>query len=194
MHRLLASIAGRARIALPLIALLVSMNAPVQGAFTGDYDLNNFTLINTNADGSWSTPDNGATLLLTGGNNGSGNLGTTFFIMFAPEPVVVSFDYSISTLDDPLHPEYDIGGYLAAGKFFPLTLLSPSGSKSFSVGAGQGLGFAVETADNWGGAATLSITGFNVSQVSGVPEPAYTLAMPLLMAVAYLARRQGRLP
>ena len=170
---------------------LLAPAVPASAGFVGDYDLSTFTLINTNADGAWSTPDAGLTLALTGGNNGSLLPGQTYFLTMALENSQISFHYLKTTLDDPTLPEVDVGGYVL-GRFWPLTLTSDEGDASFTVSKGQGFGFSVQTADNSFGPATLHISDFRVLPVqSQVPEPRSTL--PLLMtAAAWLAWRWNR--
>ena len=68
--------AGTRRLPIQLCSLVlaaIGFLAPsAHAGFVGPYSLGNFTLLNTNADGSASTLDGGLSVNLTGGNNGSG--------------------------------------------------------------------------------------------------------------------------
>lgn len=179
---------GRVHSRVPIaIVLLMTFALSAQGAFVGDWALDNFALLNTNADGAWMSPDSGLSLILTGGNNGSGLGGKTYLLIFAPERAALSFQYSYATEDDPAWPEYDVGGYLAGGKFHPLSIAAATGNVTVVVDAGEGFGFGVETLDNWGGSASLTISRF---QVQHVPEPASTA--PVLVFTGYLIWRRSR--
>jgi hypothetical protein len=174
--------------ALILIALLSMAAAPARAAFTGPYALDNFSLFNTNADGSVSSPDGVSNLILTGGNNGSGLPGSTYFLIFAAAPSWVSFQFEQTTDDDPTIPELDTGGYLIGPKFTALATVPASGDARFFVEGGQGFGFGMLTDDNWGGAATLTITEFDVQPV---PEPGTGIAvLGGVLAICYGARRR----
>jgi hypothetical protein len=175
----LATMRNRAAM-LTSMAILMTLLFPsfAQGAFVSPYELGNFVLLNTNADGSWTSPDGDETLILTGGNNGSGVEGNTYFLMFAPQTIFVSFHFSWQTED--LFPEFDLGGYLSGGNFHSLTDMATMGNAGFIVPQGQGFGFGVRTLDNWGGAGSLTVTNFQVSDATAsTPEP--STVVPLML-------------
>ena len=147
---------------------------PLRAAFLGPYEFSDFTLININADGTaaWD----GTSLLLTGGDNGSGVQGFTNFFAVATEAGIIKFDYSYVTTDLYGDPLYDEAGYVVAGVFTQL-YDPPSGHASFAVEQGQGFGFQVRTEDNTVGPAILTITP---AQTQAIPEPATTLPIFLV--------------
>ncbi len=152
--------------------------------FVGDYALSNFTLTNTNADGTATTSDGGSSLTLTGGNNGSGNPGTTDFVTTADGTGLVTFDYSYSTLD---FPGYDNAGYLLAGTFIQLADSDgQSGMTSFNVTQGESFGFRVGTIDNQGEPGILTVSDF----AAPTPEPGTMPLVFLVSAVMLAARRR----
>lgn len=174
-----------------IVLLLLLSAAPARAAFTGVYALDNFTLLNTNADGTQSSTDGVTNLTLTGGNNGTGLPGSTYFLTLAPVPAFVSFSFVHTTDDDPLIPELDISGYLVGGSFWSLSGTAIAGTGGFAVAAGEGFGFGIETADNWGGSAYLTITDF---EVQAVPEPGTCTILVFALTgliTLRLARRSG---
>ena len=156
--------------------------APLQAAFTGNYALGNFSLINNNADGSVLTPDGGLSIVLTGGNNGSGLFGTTDLIAPAAASGTVQFQYSYSSLD---MPGADEAGYLVGGVYTQLADTSgQSGTAMFQVNGGQLFGFRMVTQDNTMEPGILTVSNFSApSSAAGpaVPEPA---TGPLMFALA----------
>jgi hypothetical protein len=127
-------------------------------------------LTNTNADGTAVTPDGGLSILLTGGNNGSGFPGTTDLTMIAARAGVIQFDYSYASLDPA---PFDFSGYLLGSIFTQLTDTDGvSGSATFNVAAGELFGFRVGTTDNIGEPGILTISNFSapVSETAA-PEP-----------------------
>src|ERR1700680_1478193 len=99
--------AGRRRALIPLCAvfgLCFALAGKAKADFIGNYALSNFQFTNhpASTDGSWSNPDGlGQTLVLTGGDNGSGSPGTTDFIMLTPIPVSgnIQFNFSYTSTD-----------------------------------------------------------------------------------------------
>jgi hypothetical protein len=183
--------ASRRLIFIQLIFICIFTPAAHAG-FIGDYSLNNFTLVNTNADGFVSTPDNGLTAVLTGGNNGSGEPGTTDLLTTATGTGTVAFHYTYSALD---FPGYDYAGYLVNSAFTQLADTDgQSGNASFMVTAGQIFGFRVGTLDNTGEPGILTISNFSAPSGGGaVPEPgtAPIVFMGLAAAVYYRCRRRA---
>src|SRR5262245_53099603 len=118
--------------------------------FAGPYTLDNWTLNNDNADGTVS-PNIGdaASITIKGGNNQSGDNGTTDFTIAAVASGTWSFDWLYTSLDTDA---FDSGGFLLNGTFFPLatnTDSPASGSQSIPVLAGDIIGFRVFTVDNF---------------------------------------------
>jgi hypothetical protein len=174
------------------------------GSFTDTYDLSNWTLIDTNADGFDMTPDAGLTLILTGGNNGSGSPGVTDFVINAPAAGLVQFNWSYTSMDattpvcGPMsNLPCDDGGYLLGTVYTQLaddTTWSTvgSGTVSFAVTSGQSFGFQVDTADNLNEPGVLTITDFSGPVSTDAPEPG-TLSVALgLSAAIVLARWRKR--
>jgi len=85
----------RSTVSLQLAVVLSFAAVPhAKASFIGVYAVDMFTLSNTNANGSAITPDGGLSLLLTGGNTGSGLSGTTGFTVAAAASGVVEFQFS----------------------------------------------------------------------------------------------------
>jgi hypothetical protein len=164
----------------------LALTPQAKAAFTGDYALNRFLLTNTNADGSVATPDGGLSIVLTGGNNGSGLAGTTDLVAAATGAGTVQFQYSYSALD---FPGFDFGGYLLDGAFSRLADIDgQSGTALFTVTPGRSFGFRVGTMDNTGEPGILTISNFSAPSGTGssVPEPG-TAPMMLVLAGAAIA-------
>ena len=167
----------------------LALAPPAKAAFAGDYALNRFLLTNTNADGSVFTPDGGLSIVLTGGNNGSGLVGTTDLVVAATGAGTVQFRYSYSALD---FPGFDIGGYLLTGGFTQLANTDgQSGTAMFTVTPGLSFGFRVRTADNTGEPGILTLSNFSAPSGAGssVPEPATAPLVCVVVAATALASR-----
>jgi hypothetical protein len=116
--------------------------------FVGPYDYNLFTVTNTNADGFAFMQDGGQTLVLTGGNNGSGLAGATDFWIVMPLSGLVSFSFTYSSADAPT---FDRAGFLANDAFSALGDTDGAfGTAQLSIMAGSRFGFRVATDDNTG--------------------------------------------
>lgn len=185
--------------ALPILGLTLSFGfalAPqAKASFIGDYAPSQFTLTNVNADGSVTAPAGGLSIILTGGNNGSGLPGTTDYLAAATGAGTVSFQYSYSSFD---FPGLDFAGYLVGGAFSQFANTDgQSGAGMFAVSAGQRFGFRVGTADNTGEPGILTVSRFIAPSGGGsaVPEPGTAslfLISGLASAGAVLAfRRRG---
>jgi len=158
------------------IATLVALAAPPAKAdFITPYALTDFTLTNINADGT-VTPNGAASIVLTGGNNGSGTPGFTTLVATSVASGLVQFQFSYSSLD---MPGQDIAGFLVGNVFTFLADTDGTSSTnpvSFSVGAGQTFGFEVKTVDNEFEPGILTVTNFSApppggSSTTSVPEP-----------------------
>jgi PEP-CTERM motif len=172
----------------------LALTSPAQAAFTGPYAFNQFTLTNLNADGFAITPDGGLSIVLTGGNNGSGLPGTTDLIAVAAGTGAVQFHYSYSSLD---FPGFDFAGYLVGAAFTQLADTDgQSGNAMFTVSNGQKFGFRVGTQDNTGEPGILTISSFTAPIGSAsVPEPGTAPMLLLALAGAAIAvhRRVSRI-
>jgi len=170
--------------------VLSSALAPQARAnFMGYYDFGNFTSSST-SDGSAWTPDSGLTVVIQGGNDGTGVPGTTDLLINAAAAGTVQFDYMYNSLDTP---GFDGAQFLLNGNITPLADTNgESGTGiSFSVNAGDLFGFEVWTADNQGEPGILTVSNFSAPGGANdpVPEPR-TLPMVLLAATVVAAYRR----
>ncbi len=158
-----------------------------------DVDLGNWVLLNSSdpgTDGTAVPADGNLSLVLTGGQDGSGNPGVTTFLIAAPTTGFVSFDWSYTSNDfnTPacVAPSFDqicdTAGFRLGSTFTYLAddtsqfTTGWSGSVApFSVTAGQMFGFEVDTADNQGEPGILTISNFNAP--AAVPEPGTALLL-----------------
>jgi hypothetical protein len=179
--------------ALAVVFLAGLAAQPAHASFVGYYALENFTLLNVNSDGSATTPDGGLTLILTGPDDGSGQMGTTTLQILAAAAGTVSFDYSLFTEDIP---EVDSAGWVLG----PVYTVFPdsAGSVSFAVAAGQPFGFRVWSEDNLFGELVATITNFQAPVAdAAVPEPGFFGLTAACLAGFVLIRRRlraGRVP
>ena len=152
----------------PLLATLAASGlaltlAPREAVadFSGAFAPGNFTLTNINANGTVNTAGAPGSISITGGNNGSNNPGDTKYTLLAPASGRVGFDWAFTTAD---FPSFDPFGYVQNGTFVQVTDSSGSqsqtGAATFSVGAGQTMGFQVHRADNVFGASTTTVSNF----------------------------------
>jgi hypothetical protein len=180
----------------------LALMAPAQaGSFTGSYDISNWTIIDTTGDGSVITPDLGLSIIITGGNNGSGLPGMTDFVISAPASGLVQFNWSYSSLDldfacgVSFTLPCDDGGYLLNGAYTELADAANqgSGSASFSVTAGEIFGFQVDTGDNTGEPGMLTISSFDAPVGADAPEPgtvSVVLGLGAMMAAVRWRKRR----
>jgi hypothetical protein len=169
-------------------------------AFLGAYSLSSFTLTNhdgvgglSGTDGSVMSPDGGLSIILTGGNSGSGLGGMTDLVINAAAFGLVRFQYSYSTLDTPGN---DFAGYLLGNIFFQLSAADGDcnggpcpGMAQFPVTMDESFGFRLETVDNQGEPGILTISDFGVSSGSiDTPEPG-TGPVVLGLLAAFLGKR-----
>ena len=176
-----------------VFALCLLSTPQLKASFIQAYDLSQFTLTNTNADGTAMSPDGGLSLILTGGNNGSGLSGTTDFVMVATLGGLISFDYTYSACsqtDICDTPGFDFGGYLLNTNFTQIAdTTGMSGAVSFGINPGDTFGFRVGTADNTGEPGILTISNFSGPEgASGVPEPTTAPVICLIAGVAIWAQ------
>lgn len=172
------------------LALLAATAGRGDAAFIGPYDPVNFVLTNLNSDGFAEPRPNGS-LVITGGNNGSGTTGTTNFLVSAAGTGLVTFNFSYSSLDAVLA---EVVGYMIGSSFTLLADRDGSfGPVSFAVTSGQTFGFRITTEDNQGEPGILTVSDFSAPLGSAVPEPASWLSAAAGLA-ATLAWRRNRSP
>jgi hypothetical protein len=160
-------------LALTLSSGIVAFTAAVpaaSAAFIDAYTPSNWTLTNSNADGSVDTSAVPDAITVLGGDNGSGLTGTTDFSIPIASDGSLAFNWNYQTEDDP--SINDLAFYLLNGIPFQLTdtnASTQSGVVSIPVAANDVFAFRVETVDNQGGRASLTITNF---EATAIPTPA----------------------
>lgn len=161
------------------LLLSVSLAPLAQAGFIDSYQLSAFTLTNTpNFQlNNGSVKMAGNSIVLTGGNSGSGEAGNADLVTKALVADMIQFMYSYSSLDIP---NADSGGYLLNGLYFPLAVATgASGTVNFKVIAGDNFGFRVSSADNQFEPGILTISSVGAATT---PEPATGSVMLLIGA------------
>jgi len=173
-----------------LLALLFTALAPsAQAGFIDQFPLSDFTLVNSpnsQLNNGFVTMS-GDSIVLTGGNSGSGEPGTTDLTTTVMTAQVVEFLYSYFSLDIP---NADDAGYLINGSLFPLAVASgASGIVTLSLTAGEVFGFQVGSADNQFEPGVLTISSVTT------PEPAtgslFVLLAGLALGASFLRRSRN---
>lgn len=163
-----------------MLALSVALPFEARADFIGAYDVSNFALVNSNANGFVDTGGAPFSISIVGGNNGSGLSGTTDFFVAAAGSGMVVFQYVYSSLDIPT---FDFAGYLLGSSFALLADADgQSGVAQFPVASGDRFGFRVGTVDNTGEPGILTVSRFTAPEAP-VPEPG---GAPVLCAVVIL--------
>jgi len=146
-------------VALSTSLTLALLGPTARADFSGPYDTGNWNLQNTGANDDGAVDFGGvpASVVLTGGDNGSGEEGFTLFTITSAGSGLMSFDWTTTHPD----PGFDFLGYIVGDEFFELTDDEDDGSETVLVCPGQTIGFYVETPDNDTGAPTLTITNFS---------------------------------
>ena len=170
-----------------------------RASFIGEYSTSQFAVNHVNGPGSFLSPDNGLSVVITGPNNGSGLAGYTDVTTTILNSGLIQFQYTYSSLDGA---GFDYAGYFIGGGFIQLadtdgqtaTVLAP-------VNAGDLFGFRVGTLDNTGEPAVFTVFDFT-APVSGndpppggglVPEPqSGVLVLTALAAGLVRAKWKGR--
>lgn len=187
-------------------AALIGFSTTAAADFSGAYDPTNWTLTNTNGGNGTVDVGGAPSFIVVTGSNGVANtpLTLTQFTIAAPSAGTVFFDWLYVTRDTvppPVGgPSYDPAGYLVLnGVTIQLTNdnggNNQNGTGSFAVGAAEVFGFYVQSNDNLGGSADLTISSFRVDTgtTPSVPEPGSValLALGLLGMAASRKRRQS---
>lgn len=169
--------------------------APAQAVgFSGSYDPTNFTLSNTNGNGTVNTSGAPTSIALTGSDGGGlSGAGLTNYTATAAGSGLFSFDWSYSTFDVD-GPLYDPFSVLINGAATQLTnnngASSQIGSFSTAVNNGDIIGWRINTTDNGAGAATVAISNFSAPITpTSVPEP-FTVIGTLVGGTAALRMRK----
>lgn len=164
----LATKLGIASASVALSFAAVGVNS-AQAAFISPYDVSNWTLTNTNADGYVDTSGAPNQITLTGGNKGIlSGLGKTDYTTTAVGSGQVSFSWDYSTQDwssnfDPF--QFVLNN--TPTTIFNNGLTSGSGTFTTTVAQGDVFGFEVATVDNIYGRGSVTVSNFNAP----VPEP-----------------------
>lgn len=177
---------------LPVLALCLTISvtlAPAAKAgFIESYPLSSFTLVNSpnSVLTNGTAVMQGQTLVITGGNSGTGEPGTTELTTTALAAGQIAFDYSYFTLDAR---GQDSAGYLLNGLYIPLATTSgPSGEVQFNVTQGESFGFEVATADNQGEPGILTISDVaSANGTSATPEPGTGTVVLLAIGLGLIA-------
>jgi hypothetical protein len=166
---------------LAVSALALTLSAPAQAAgFAGDYAPGNFALSNLDTNGSVNTLAAPTSITLFGGNDTTQNpnSGLTSYLTTAAASGVVSFNWNYQTADLGFGGSIsgqDPFGYILDNVVTYLTVDTvgnQSGTASFNVLAGQSFGFALDTADNFGGRGQATISNFMAPSAAPIPTPA----------------------
>jgi hypothetical protein len=173
-----------------ILAFTVSVPA-ASAAFIGSYDVSNWTFTNTVANGSVNITTAPGAITLIGGDNNSGFFGTTDFSIPVTSDGSISFSWGYSTADEVSinDPAY----YLLNGIPFQLSdnnsSLQSGQVFSIPVRANDLFAFRVETVDNTGGSAALSISNF---EATAIPTPALLPGMIIFGIASARTALKGR--
>lgn len=181
----------------------LALALPAHADFSGYYAPANWTIEHVpdaSTDGG-SMDFSGApgSVKLIGSDLGTDESSRIEFVISAQAAGTVSFDWLYETFDvgtenPPSPPEaWDFAGYRVNATVFTLSDGTSgqiqSGNVSFAVAAGDTFGFTLESLDNFGGPAEMTISNFSAP----IPEPASMAMMGLgLAAVAGVAARRRR--
>ena len=172
------------RLQLAIISCILALMpiSRAHAAFEGYYSPNNWKLTNTDGgngagtNGTVMTPDGGNSIVVTGGNSGSGQFGgTTDVLIQAPIAGTIQFHFVYFSRDESANAVSGLGcgagamspcdhaGYLLYGQYTPLAddANQLSGNISVAVNSGDSFGFRVVTDDNQGEPGILTISGFS---------------------------------
>jgi hypothetical protein len=145
-----------------LLALLATGPAFSRAAFTGPYQPANWTLTNTNADGTVDLSLAPAQILLVGGDNHSLLAGVTEWKVAITNAATLQFNWSYFTRDDLSGP-WDRAGWRLNTNSVELARNNSTnlaGQVSINVNPGDEFAFWVRTEDNMVAPGELTITNF----------------------------------
>jgi hypothetical protein len=160
------------------ITLLCSSTCSSLAAFTGPYMPGNWSLVNSNADGTLDLTGSPETVRLIGGNNYSFDPGMTEWTILAVTAATIQFDWSYTTSDDSSGP-WDRAGWRKNGTYVELARNDSAvrnGHGSFEVNPGDTFGFWVRTADNLVAPGELTISSFESNSGATAPAPRFVSA------------------
>jgi hypothetical protein len=184
-------------IAACVLAMAGTAQAGTVVGFSGPFAVANWSFATTD-DGSVNTAGAPASIVLTGGDSGSGISSTTDFTIQVAKDTTISFSWDYVTFDDLAFVD-PFGYLLGTGPllFTQLTadddantpLITQSGTASVFVQAGETFGFRGFSTDSEFGEGITTIGNF---QATSVPEPgALALVSLALLAAAATRRRAG---
>jgi len=136
--------------------------------FTGSFAIANWSLSNTNANGTVDTAGAPASIVLTSGNNGSEALGNTNYTVTVPTTGTISFNWSYATTDGAAfdYPNVIVNGVTTLFNGYNTNgTNNQSGTMTVNVTAGQSFSFNMFTLDNTFGSGTVVISNFLVSDL-----------------------------
>jgi hypothetical protein len=163
--------------------------------FSGSYAPANFTLTNTNSNGSVNTSGAPNSIVLTGSNNGSASAGTLDYTVAAAGAGTFSFNWSYTTADSTYWDPFSVlingvATQLTAATTSNTGVLNESGTYTTTANLGDIIGWRVATRDNFGGAPTVTISNFSAPEAStSVPEP-FTIIGTLVGSTAAVRMRK----
>lgn len=165
-------------------AALFGATATASADFTGHYDVSNWSTLKF-GNGYVDTSGAPSTITVVGSDN-YGGFGYIDFYIQADQLSNVSFSWAYSSPD---LPGYDSALYYTDDTgYVPLADTSgASGTVSFTLSAGEYMGFSVESLDSSYGPGALTIRDF---EVEAVPEPATMAALGLGLAAVSRRRRK----
>lgn len=183
----------KALIAACALALAGAAHASTISGFKGPFAVGNWSFATTD-NGAVNTVGAPASIVLTGGDSGSGLDSTTDYTIQVAQDTLISFSWSYVTSDDDAF--FDPFGYLLGTGLLLFTQLTAdgtdqpqSGAASVFVQAGESFGFRAFSIDSEFGAGTTTIGDFRAS----VPEPTAPALVGLaLLAAAATRRRQAQ--
>lgn len=131
--------------------------------FSGSYAPSNWTLTNSNTDGSVYTTNAPTSITVTGGNNGSNKFGSTSYTVTAAGSGTVTFNWSYSTSDASSYwdPLVRIINGTKTTLFDSSAQKTGSGMDSFFVDTGDIFGFGIDTRDNIFGRGNTTFSNFS---------------------------------
>jgi hypothetical protein len=157
--------------------------------FSGSYDPANFTLTNTNSNGSVNTSGAPNSIVLTGSDTAAGGAGNLKYTVTAAGAGTFGFNWNYTTVDSTFWDPFSV---LINGVATQLTnsggFQNESGTYTQAVNSGDIIGWQVATLDNTGGAPNVTISNFSAPSTA-VPEP-FTIIGSLVGGTAALRMRK----